>query len=112
MAMVLFVSNNMKIARYTGIIAGLLVAIYIILESPISGMSMNPARTLGSAIPAREWNTLWLYFAAPLIGMIPAGLLYEKTRGESMCAKLHHQNNKPCIFRCNYMKAQQAAIGE
>jgi aquaporin Z len=102
MTMVLHVSNSKRIAKYTGIFAGTLVALYIIIESPISGMSMNPARTLGSAVPANEWSTLWLYFLAPAIGMLSAAELFTRMRKKSMCAKLHHDNNHRCIFRCSF----------
>jgi Glycerol uptake facilitator and related permeases (Major Intrinsic Protein Family) len=50
MLVVLLVSNVRKLNRYTGIFAGLLVATCITVEVPLSGMSMNPARTLGSAV--------------------------------------------------------------
>ncbi|KAB2823222.1 MAG: aquaporin family protein, partial [Candidatus Dadabacteria bacterium] len=50
MTVILHVSNTPVIARYTGVFAGLLVATYITFEAPISGMSMNPARSLGSSL--------------------------------------------------------------
>src|SRR5207249_9985188 len=62
MMAVLVVSNTERIARFTGVCAGALVATYIALEAPLSGMSMNPARTFGSALPAREWAGLCIYF--------------------------------------------------
>src|SRR5437667_5327906 len=52
MLVVLTVSNS-RAAAWTGLCAGLLVAAYITFEAPLSGMSMNPARTLASALPAR-----------------------------------------------------------
>ncbi|MBV8830912.1 MAG: aquaporin [Acidobacteriaceae bacterium] len=52
MSTVLFVSNRERIARYTPYFAGALVAIYMSFEAPLSGMSMNPARTFGSAFRA------------------------------------------------------------
>ena len=106
MLMILTVSNNQKIARLTGIFAGLLVATYISIESPYSGMSMNPARTLGSALPANLWTALWIYFTAPPLGMLLAAEMYRKVKGARnvICAKLHHQNNRRCIFKCGYMK--------
>src|ERR1043165_3827599 len=45
MSVVLHVSNHHKFERFTGLFAGLLVATYITIEAPFSGMSMNPART-------------------------------------------------------------------
>lgn len=104
MTMVLNVSNRMNIARYTGLFAGALVAAYIIVESPFSGMSMNPARTFGSAFNARIWNSLWIYFTAPPLGMLLAAESYLRLKGARsvLCAKLHHHNHQRCIFKCNF----------
>jgi aquaporin Z len=112
MLTILFVSNTPKLARYTGLFAGLLVATYITLEAPLSGTSMNPARTLASAIPARNWTAIWVYFTAPLLGMLLASELYVRLKGRQAvrCAKLHHHNDKRCIFRCGYRK-QRSALG-
>jgi len=104
MTMVLNVSNSVRVAHFTGILAGALVATYITLESPLSGMSINPARSFASALPARFWHSLWIYFTAPPLGMLLAGEVYVRFRGKGavLCAKLHHDNNKRCIFRCGY----------
>jgi aquaporin Z len=63
-------------------------------------MSMNPARTFGSAFPAQVWTALWVYFTAPLIGMFAAAQVYVTTKRSAAvaCAKLHHQNTRRCIF--------------
>src|SRR5215471_741361 len=45
MTMILNVSNSAQIARFTGVVAGALVATYVTLESPLSGMSMSPSRS-------------------------------------------------------------------
>jgi aquaporin Z len=100
MTVILHVSNNRGLHKFTGLCAGTLVATYITFEAPISGMSMNPARTFASAVPAHTWTALWIYFTAPLIGMLSAAELYLRTRGplSVACAKLHHDNSKRCIF--------------
>ena len=100
MTVILRVSNNPRLHKLTGLCAGVLVAAYITVEAPISGMSMNPARSLASAIPARQWIDLWIYFTAPLIGMLAAAEFYLRINGASQvgCAKLHHQNRQRCIF--------------
>jgi aquaporin Z len=100
MTVVLTVSNIPRLARFTGWFAGTLVATYISLEAPFSGMSMNPARTFGSALPAHLWISLWIYFIAPPLGMLLAAEVYLwRTGGNGVgCAKLHHQNSKRCIF--------------
>lgn len=104
MTVVLFSSNHREWSRYTPVLAGMLVAVYISLEAPVSGMSMNPARTFGSAFPARLWTALWVYFLAPPLGMLLAAELYVRTRGmhRVFCAKFHHHNGKRCIFRCRF----------
>jgi len=104
MSVVLAVSNTKRLARWTGIFAGALVATYITIESPISGMSMNPARSLSSAVGAQVWMSLWIYFVAPPFGMLLAAEVYRRlTAGRAVvCAKLHHYNNHRCIFRCNF----------
>jgi aquaporin Z len=102
MLTVLIVSNQARLARYTPLFVGTLVATWITLEAPISGMSMNPARSLASAAGAGVFSSLWLYFAAPLAGMLLAAELFVRARGLRAvhCAKLHHQNSQRCIFRC------------
>ena len=104
MSTILAVSNSRSLSRFTPLFAGALVATFITLEAPISGMSMNPARTIGSAFSAGQWTALWVYFTGPLSGMLLAGALYRFRQGAHavFCAKLHHCNNQPCIFRCRF----------
>jgi hypothetical protein len=47
---------------------------------------------------------LWVYFAAPLAGMLLAAEAYLRTGRARVahCAKLHHENGRPCIFFCRY----------
>lgn len=106
MTMVLQVSNRRHIARYTGLVAGALVTLYIVVENPLSGMSMNPARTFGPALLAHAGRSLWIYFTAPPLGMLLAAEMYVHTRGAShvRCAKLHHPSSGTCIFRCRFME--------
>ena len=111
MLVVLIVSNHRKLARFTGVFAGCLVALYITIEAPLSGMSMNPARTFGSAFPGHVWTALWVYFTAPVIGMLLAAECYARLNGAKavICAKLNHHTNKRCIFRCGYMTSASSS---
>jgi aquaporin Z len=77
MLTILLVSNARKLAPYTGIAAGVLITLYVSVESPLSGMSMNPARTLASALPAHYWHDLWIYFTAPVAGMLSAAQIFH-----------------------------------
>jgi len=100
MMVVLIVSNTPRIARLTGIFAGVCVALFITFEAPFSGMSMNPARTFASALAARDWTALWIYFIAPPLGMLAAAATYHGVRGAGRigCAKIDHPSNVRCIF--------------
>jgi aquaporin Z len=99
-SVVLAVTNSPRVARYTGLVVGLLVAVYITVENPLSGMSMNPARSLGSAVVGGVWSGLWVYFVAPPLGMLLAAQVYAWRKGRSAvrCAKMHHDNPARCIF--------------
>lgn len=104
MTAVLVLANGRQ-ARFTGVVAGVLVATWITFEAPLSGMSMNPARTLGSAVVAQRWDGFWIYVTAPLLGMLAATEAYVRAYGAQrvFCAKLQHENTTlGCIFRCNY----------
>ncbi|MBK6942882.1 MAG: aquaporin [Planctomycetes bacterium] len=96
MAMVLTTTRVPRLAPYTGHLAGVLVCVFITFESPLSGMSMNPARTIASALHADAWRGAWLYLAAPLLGMHLAATWLGRSR--SGCAKLVHCPRVRCIF--------------
>jgi aquaporin Z len=99
MWLVLCVSAS-RHARWTGVGVGCLVAAYIALLAPVSGMSLNPARTFGSSVVAHVWDAQWIYWTAPPLGMLLAAELYVRRRGAERvaCAKLHHVNRQRCIF--------------
>ena len=106
MIVVLTASNTEHLARFTGLFAGALVATYITVEAPLSGMSLNPARTFASALPAETWTAFWVYLTAPLAGMLLAAEVRVRwAHLPVVCAKLHHQNARRCIFHCGYMAA-------
>jgi aquaporin Z len=75
------------------------VATWIGVESPLSGMSMNPARTLASALPAGAFEHLWIYLVAPPLGMLAAVQLFLVLGHRAVaCAKLQHDLRVRCIF--------------
>ncbi len=58
--------------RFTGVFVGLLLVAYITFEAPFSGMSLNPARTVASALLAQVWTAIGVYFISPLAAMLAA----------------------------------------
>jgi aquaporin Z len=105
---VLTTSASPRLAPCTGAAAATLVALFITVEAPLSGMSMNPARTLASAIFA-DSQALWIYFVAPPLGMLAATELVIRIGAahQVRCAKLHHDRpgrGVRCIFPCGHME--------
>jgi aquaporin Z len=96
MTVVLAVSASRRM-RLTGLSAGTLIFVFITFEAPLSGMSMNPARSLASALAARDLGALWIYFLAPPLGMLLAAAMFKRHRVAG-CAKLDHSPDVPCIF--------------
>jgi aquaporin Z len=109
MTMILITSNNAKTASYTGVIAGFFVMAYVILSGPISGFSMNPARSLASAVPSGHYNSFWIYMTAPFIGMFSAAAIYQYFKGVVHCAKMHHTKFYDCIFNCEYCEHEHSS---
>ncbi len=91
--------SNSRFSRFTGCLAGTLVMLYIIFEAPLSGMSMNPARTFASGFSANFWTGWWIYFTAPVAGMSLAGYAYRKWYrqvhdGNCLSMKCHFSGDK------------------
>jgi aquaporin Z len=96
--LVLTLGRSARLSPYTGLFVGLVLFVYITFEAPLSGMSMNPARSLASAVPAGTFHSLWIYFIAPLGGMLLASEVHVRLARSKRagCAKLVH--SFPCIF--------------
>jgi aquaporin Z len=109
MLVVLTVSNS-RFARCTGFVVGAMVAVYITVEAPLSGMSMNPARSFASAAVSGIWTDLWVYFVAPPLGMLQAAQVFVWCRGRRAvrCAKMDHDARFRCIF-CEHPANQTPA---
>jgi aquaporin Z len=108
MLMVLFMTNTPKLAPFTGLFGGTLVFLFITFEAPFSGMSINPARTVASAAPSGVWTAAWIYFVAPIGGMLLAVELYHALRRGAgvACAKWNHDMRHRCIF-CGHPGVQR-----
>ena len=110
MLVVLRFSNTPSLRRLTGYAAALMVALFITIAAPCSGMSINPARTLASAIPSQVWTAFWVYLLAPPLGMLAAAEVHRWQCGGLLrhCAKLCHDNRTRCIH-CGYTPSEGAA---
>jgi aquaporin Z len=106
LSVVMTVNRSPRLAPYAGVCAAVLVALFICVAAPISGMSINPARTFGSAVWAHLWSGFWIYLSAPLLGML-AGVELQRqlaVRHERLCGKLNHDETVTCFVRCSGLK--------
>jgi aquaporin NIP len=71
-------------SREQGIMAGMAIGAVVLLEAlfagPITGASMNPARSIGPALVSGEMQFLWIYIAAPIAGSSLAVWMESKVR--------------------------------
>ena len=77
MLVILFVSQNKDTAHFTAVAVGAIVAIEALFGGPISGASMNPARSIGPALLSGTLQHLWIYIAAPVIGAVLAAFSWK-----------------------------------
>lgn len=86
MFVILEVSTGAKEKGITaGIAIGAVVALEALFAGPISGASMNPARSLGPALVSMNFETLWLYITAPTLGALLAVPACRCTRDQACC---------------------------
>jgi aquaporin NIP len=57
------------------------VGLDALFGGPVTGASMNPARSFGPALAAGEWQDFWVYVAGPLLGAAGGALAYQLVRG-------------------------------
>lgn len=109
--LVLAVSSRPRWARCTGVVVAAFIGLAITFESPLSGMSLNPARTVASALAAGRWEGLWIYFVAPVLGMLLGAAAFVRVRGrDPFCAKLDHDQRVRCIF-CDHIAGAEMIRG-
>ena len=75
-------TDTRAVGEAAAIAIGGTVGLDAMFGGPISGASMNPARSLGPAIVSGDVHALWLYVVAPLLGATLGGLVYQFVRGE------------------------------
>lgn len=82
MLVILFVSQNKSIGQFTGIAVGATVMLEALFAGPITGASMNPARSIAPAIVSGNIADLWVYIVAPIVGAVLASLTWKYMKEE------------------------------
>jgi aquaporin Z len=83
LALVIFaVATDERVPRAVApFVIGITVFAGALVTGPLTGGSFNPARSLGPAVAGNIWQSHWLYWAAPILGMLIAARVYEFLRG-------------------------------
>ena len=103
MTLILRFVDEPRLMPFTPAAAGALVAFLVFVEAPVSGTSLNPARSLGPAVLAGDYRDLWVYLVAPVSGVLLAVGLYRRARRTVKCGKLFHSDRYRCLFlECGY----------
>ena len=102
LTVVTLVNRIPRLAPSSGLFAATLVALFITFEAPLSGMSLNPARSFASSLIAGSFRGFWIYLTAPVAGMLLAVELQRclGARHTRLCGKLTHSETMPCFVRC------------
>ncbi|CAL5395549.1 unnamed protein product [Camellia sinensis] len=88
---IMFLASSLEyqskyVGHLSGFIVGTAIGLAVLISGPISGGSMNPARSLGPAIVSWKFGDVWIYLIAPTVGAVGGALLFRALR-------LQHQ---PC----------------
>ncbi len=102
LAIFLFLSSH-RLLRWTPVMTWLLVAFMYWQAAPISGSSLNPARSFGPALVSWFWRDQWVYELASPIGALLAVVLFRSARvvgiNDVLTAKMFHAPRYRCIFK-------------
>jgi len=93
-----FVSNE-RLARRTPLAIVPVLAALIWLGSPLTGASLNPARSAGPALVFGDLADLWIYLVAPAAAGLLVGALWRVGPMEPKTAKVFHDPRYPCSLR-------------
>lgn len=77
MMVLMWALSDKKRENFAGLMIAILLGFYLVVEEPFSGMSLNPARSFASALAARQWEHLWIYFVAPITATLVAAELFR-----------------------------------
>jgi MIP family channel proteins len=75
-------TDTRAVGEAAALAVGGTVGLCALVGGPVSGASMNPARSLGPALASGEYEALWIYLLAPLVGASLGALAYQLLRGE------------------------------
>jgi MIP family channel proteins len=76
-------TDTRAVGAAAAIAIGGTVGLDALFGGPVTGASMNPARSFGPALAAGEWQMFWIYVVGPVLGAAAGALAYQGVRGEA-----------------------------
>jgi aquaporin NIP len=75
-------TDTRAVGAAAAIAIGGVIGLDALFGGPVTGASMNPARSFGPALVSGDWHDFWVYVAGPLVGAAAGALAYQVVRGE------------------------------
>ncbi|KAK7372359.1 hypothetical protein VNO80_05737 [Phaseolus coccineus] len=73
-------TDDRAVDDFAGAVVGMTIMLNVFIVGPVSGASMNPARSIGPAVVMHVYKGLWIYIVGPIIGAIAGALAYNFLR--------------------------------
>lgn len=110
----LLVTKNPMLAVAGGLAVGLVLTFDMLAGAPLTGASMNPARSLGPAIFSNNMGTYWIYIVGPLLGALVAGLVYRLYTADFSCSVKRDECGKAITDDCGnpIMECKRPVVDE
>src|SRR4051794_23801458 len=96
-------TDTRAVGAAAAIAIGGTVGLDALFGGPVTGASMNPARSFGPALVSGEWSDFWVYVAGPVVGAAVGALAYQVVRGEAV--------EPPATLRAGSAGTDRAARG-
>lgn len=106
--LIFFFVSSQRLMRWTPLMTWILVAVMVWLEAPMTGTSLNPARSFGPAFVSQLWQDQWIYLVAPPLGGVVGLLLFNLCTPEHrrvLTGKLFHCADYRSLFHCDHAAA-------
>lgn len=97
---ILLVTRNPMLAIASGLAIGLVLTFDMLVGAPLTGASMNPARSLGPAIFSNNMGSYWIYVVGPLLGALVAALVYKLFTNDWSCCDKVDECGNPILDEC------------